>query len=111
MAPDSTGASERGGRTRQQPPQEQYELADYVHIQAHRDHEEKEARRATKRADKRRWLEDQDEMKFSHSIQFNAVPDWSSHYLAYSNLKKLCASLPPSYQDCLVLHLLTRFPL
>ena len=29
------------------------------------------------------------EMKFSHSIQFNAVPDWSSHYIAYSNLKKL----------------------
>jgi hypothetical protein len=31
----------------------------------------------------------QNEMKFSHSIQFNAVPDWSSHYIAYSNLKKL----------------------
>ena len=30
-----------------------------------------------------------DNMKFSHSIQFNAVPDWSSHYIAYSNLKKL----------------------
>lgn len=28
-------------------------------------------------------------MKFSHSIRFNAVPDWSSHYIAYSNLKKL----------------------
>lgn len=41
------------------------------------------------RAAKRRWLEEQDEMKFSHSIQFNAVPDWSSHYIAYSNLKKL----------------------
>lgn len=42
-----------------------------------------------KRAAKRRWLEEQDEMKFSHSIQFNAVPDWSNHYIAYSNLKKL----------------------
>jgi len=31
-------------------------------------------------------------MKFSHSIQFNAVPDWSSHYISYSNLKKLCAA-------------------
>ena len=31
-----------------------------------------------------------DEMKFSHSVQFNAVPDWSSHYISYSNLKKLC---------------------
>ncbi|KAA8648544.1 putative plasma membrane phosphate transporter Pho87 [Aspergillus tanneri] len=27
-------------------------------------------------------------MKFSHSIQFNAVPEWSSYYIAYSNLKK-----------------------
>ena len=44
--------------------------------------------RDTRRAEKRRWLEEQDEMKFSHSIQFNAVPDWSSHYIAYSNLKK-----------------------
>ncbi|KAL8977461.1 MAG: hypothetical protein Q9205_006743 [Flavoplaca limonia] len=33
------------------------------------------------------------EMKFSHSIQFNAVPDWSSHYIAYSNLKKLIYTL------------------
>ena len=28
-------------------------------------------------------------MKFSHSLQFNAVSDWSSYYIAYSNLKKL----------------------
>ncbi|KXT07475.1 hypothetical protein AC578_528 [Pseudocercospora eumusae] len=32
-------------------------------------------------------------MKFSHSIQFNAVPDWSSNYIAYSNLKKLIYQL------------------
>ncbi|EAW23340.1 putative plasma membrane phosphate transporter Pho87 [Aspergillus fischeri NRRL 181] len=32
-------------------------------------------------------------MKFSHSIQFNAVPDWSAYYIAYSNLKKLIYSL------------------
>ncbi|KAF2433163.1 SPX domain-containing protein [Tothia fuscella] len=32
-------------------------------------------------------------MKFSHSLQFNAVPDWSSHYIAYSNLKKLIYTL------------------
>ncbi|KAB5585313.1 SPX domain-containing protein [Coniochaeta sp. 2T2.1] len=32
-------------------------------------------------------------MKFSHSIQFNAVPDWSSHYIAYSNLKKIIYQL------------------
>jgi phosphate transporter len=33
------------------------------------------------------------DMKFSHSIQFNAVPDWSSHYISYSNLKKLIYQL------------------
>ncbi len=32
-------------------------------------------------------------MKFSHSIQFNAVPDWSSRYISYSNLKKLIYQL------------------
>ncbi|CAK7219368.1 low-affinity phosphate transporter [Sporothrix bragantina] len=35
-------------------------------------------------------------MKFSHSIQFNAVPDWSTHYIAYSNLKKLIYQLEKS---------------
>jgi phosphate transporter len=35
----------------------------------------------------------EDDMKFSHSIQFNAVPDWSSHYISYSNLKKLIYQL------------------
>ncbi|ODQ56367.1 SPX-domain-containing protein [Saitoella complicata NRRL Y-17804] len=28
-------------------------------------------------------------MKFSHSLQFNAVPDWADYYINYSNLKKL----------------------
>lgn len=28
-------------------------------------------------------------MKFSHSLQFNSVPDWNAHYIAYDNLKKL----------------------
>ncbi|KAI8595634.1 SPX domain-containing protein [Dissophora ornata] len=27
-------------------------------------------------------------VKFSHSLQFNTVPDWASEYVAYSNLKK-----------------------
>ncbi|KAK6832686.1 hypothetical protein RU639_004362 [Aspergillus parasiticus] len=40
-----------------------------------------------------RFPEPQSKMKFSHSIQFNAVPEWSSYYLAYSNLKKLIYSL------------------
>lgn len=32
-------------------------------------------------------------MKFSHSLQFNAVPEWSSKYIAYNTLKKLIYSL------------------
>lgn len=32
-------------------------------------------------------------MKFSHSLQFNSVPEWSSKYIAYSQLKKLIYSL------------------
>jgi phosphate transporter len=36
-----------------------------------------------------RLVEEADNMKFSHSIQFNAVPEWSNNYIAYSNLKKL----------------------
>ncbi|KAJ6260322.1 hypothetical protein Dda_4547 [Drechslerella dactyloides] len=38
-------------------------------------------------------------MKFSHSIQFNAVPDWSSNYIAYSNLKKLIYTLEKKVND------------
>ena len=32
-------------------------------------------------------------MKFSHSLQFNAVPEWSSKYISYSQLKKLIYAL------------------
>ncbi|CCF58682.1 hypothetical protein KAFR_0F00850 [Kazachstania africana CBS 2517] len=32
-------------------------------------------------------------MKFSHSLQFNSVPEWSSKYIAYSNLKKTIYNL------------------
>ena len=46
-------------------------------------------RRAQKRERKLQRILEEEEMKFSHSIQFNAVPDWSSHYISYSNLKKL----------------------
>ncbi|KAG0225625.1 low-affinity phosphate transporter [Actinomortierella wolfii] len=28
-------------------------------------------------------------MKFSHQLQFNVVPEWADHYIAYSNLKKI----------------------
>lgn len=44
---------------------------------------------ARKQERKRNQIRRGEEMKFSHSLQFNAVPDWSSHYIAYSNLKKL----------------------
>jgi SPX domain len=49
----------------------------------------REAQREEKKRRKRQELADREEMKFSHSIQFNAVPDWSSNYISYSNLKKL----------------------
>ncbi|KAL1992672.1 hypothetical protein VTN49DRAFT_4704 [Thermomyces lanuginosus] len=32
-------------------------------------------------------------MKFSHSLQFNSVPDWNAYYIAYDNLKKLIYTL------------------
>jgi hypothetical protein len=48
----------------------------------------KESKRDRKRREKLEQLRKADEMKFSHSLQFNAVPDWSNHYIAYSNLKK-----------------------
>ncbi|RMZ74422.1 PHO87 [Pyrenophora seminiperda CCB06] len=48
----------------------------------------KETKREQKRREKLEQLREADEMKFSHSLQFNAVPDWSNHYIAYSNLKK-----------------------
>jgi hypothetical protein len=49
----------------------------------------KERERGRRRQEKLEWLLQKAEMKFSHSLQFNAVPDWSSHYINYSNLKKL----------------------
>ncbi|KFH48204.1 putative transporter-like protein [Hapsidospora chrysogenum ATCC 11550] len=97
---------ERGGRTSSDDPlpslgdEEAYELLDYPDADARKaarkEADEAEERRREKRARKRQWLEQQDEMKFSHSIQFNAVPDWSSHYIAYSNLKKLIYQLEKS---------------
>lgn len=66
------------------------------------DRQTKEQLRRLKREEKSRWLDEQDEMKFSHSIQFNAVPDWSSHYIAYSNLKKMCVYLTFPYHTDVV---------
>ncbi|EQB46012.1 SPX domain-containing protein [Colletotrichum gloeosporioides Cg-14] len=72
---------------------ESFELDDYKPIAARKTADDQAARREQKRLWKKQWLEQQDDMKFSHSIQFNAVPDWSSHYIAYSNLKKLIYQL------------------
>ncbi|KAL1601027.1 low-affinity phosphate transporter [Nothophoma quercina] len=47
-----------------------------------------ESKRERKKREKLEQLREAEEMKFSHSLQFNAVPDWSNHYVAYSNLKK-----------------------
>lgn len=69
--------------------EESYELVEYPHEQKHETKETLSAYKTRKRAEKIARLDAADEMKFSHSIQFNAVPDWSSHYIAYSNLKKL----------------------
>ncbi|TKA79480.1 hypothetical protein B0A49_03573 [Cryomyces minteri] len=59
----------------------------YHHVDSH------ESRRERRRCEKLERLLEEAEMKFSHSIQFNAVPDWSSHYISYSNLKKLIFQL------------------
>ena len=48
----------------------------------------RERKKEQTRREKLEQLREADEMKFSHSLQFNAVPDWSNHYIAYSNLKK-----------------------
>jgi len=88
-----TARLERGGSVapspRQLPNIEEFELVDYAGIKHLRREEARTSRRTSKREEKIRRLNEEDEMKFSHSIQFNAVPDWSSHYIAYSNLKKL----------------------
>ena len=53
----------------------------------------KPLRRWKKRLEKLESLAEREEMKFSHSVQFNAVPDWSDNYISYSNLKKLIYTL------------------
>ena len=76
---------------------EAFELLELPEASLHEDGrtaDPREARRARKRFQKLARLQDEAEMKFSHSIQFNAVPDWSSHYIAYSNLKKLSVAFP-----------------
>ncbi|MCJ1465311.1 low-affinity phosphate transporter [Pseudocyphellaria aurata] len=59
-------------------------------------HHTHQQRREQKRERKLQRLLNKEEMKFSHSVQFNAVPDWSSYYISYSNLKKLLYTLEKS---------------
>ncbi|KAI8226766.1 putative transporter [Colletotrichum sp. SAR 10_96] len=94
----SSGLRERGGSSANShstavADTESFELDDYKPIAERKTADDRVARREQKRLWKKQWLEQQDDMKFSHSIQFNAVPDWSSHYIAYSNLKKLIYQL------------------
>ncbi|KAF2850916.1 hypothetical protein T440DRAFT_449457 [Plenodomus tracheiphilus IPT5] len=64
----------------------------------------REGKRERKRREKLEQLREADEMKFSHSLQFNAVPDWSNHYIAYSNLKKQIYSLETQINQKLAHH-------
>ncbi|KAI9797653.1 MAG: low-affinity phosphate transporter [Candelina submexicana] len=69
------------------------ELQDLGAAVRKKEHTRRQVKREQKREQKLQRLRAEDEMKFSHSIQFNAVPDWSSHYISYSNLKKLIYTL------------------
>ncbi|ORZ15033.1 SPX domain-domain-containing protein [Absidia repens] len=40
-------------------------------------------------------------MKFSHSLQFNAVPDWMDKYVAYDHLKKIIFQLEKERVDAM----------
>ncbi|KAK5086956.1 low-affinity phosphate transporter [Lithohypha guttulata] len=74
-------------------PSNDIELQEYLPSQAFDATDSRAARREQKRLAKLQRLVEAEEMKFSHSIQFNAVPDWSSNYIAYSNLKKTIYTL------------------
>ncbi|KAI5305250.1 ribosomal protein S8A [Ascosphaera pollenicola] len=68
-------------------PEEWVDLQEFHHLDGLRDP-------ALEKLDSSRRLPTEfDIMKFSHSLQFNAVPDWNTHYIAYSNLKKLIYTL------------------
>ena len=70
-------------------PGESIELLNLDKQQGRAKAEDHERRRRIKSGLKLRELHRKEAMKFSHSVQFNAVPDWSSNYISYSNLKKL----------------------
>ncbi|KAH9874927.1 hypothetical protein J1614_004415 [Plenodomus biglobosus] len=80
------------------------ELQDLPQNQHSRREGARESQRERKRREKLEQLREADEMKFSHSLQFNAVPDWSNHYIAYSNLKKQIYSLETQINQKLAHH-------
>ncbi|KAL1925238.1 uncharacterized protein VTP21DRAFT_121 [Calcarisporiella thermophila] len=43
-------------------------------------------------------------MKFSHALKINSVPDWSEHYVAYSNLKKIIYQLEKDVHNQALAH-------
>ncbi|KFZ06062.1 hypothetical protein V501_07766 [Pseudogymnoascus sp. VKM F-4519 (FW-2642)] len=95
---ENRNRNEKNGQSSKEGQSDAYELTGFNHPPNHTtadddDFEAREARRLAKRVEKLARREEEFEMKFSHSIQFNAVPDWSSHYIAYSNLKKLIYQL------------------
>jgi hypothetical protein len=73
---------------RDSPPEQAFELHEYPTADSSNPVRAPETKRERKRREKLEQLREAEEMKFSHSLQFNAVPDWSNHYVAYSNLKK-----------------------
>lgn len=70
-------------------PPDAIELSNFEDLARRRATETAPQSSADRRQAKLQDFLDGSDMKFSRSIQFNAVPDWSSHYIAYSNLKKL----------------------
>ncbi|KFY86419.1 hypothetical protein V498_07510 [Pseudogymnoascus sp. VKM F-4517 (FW-2822)] len=90
---DDGNTNENANHSRNEGQSDAYELTDFNALKQTTDFEAREATRLAKRVEKLARREEEFEMKFSHSIQFNAVPDWSSHYIAYSNLKKLIYQL------------------
>ncbi|KAJ4297640.1 hypothetical protein N0V90_005534 [Kalmusia sp. IMI 367209] len=89
----STAILDRIALYRDRPTEDALELQELPKHASSPRRSKREHKRAQKRQEKLEQLRAADEMKFSHSLQFNAVPDWSNHYIAYSNLKKLIYTL------------------
>ncbi|EPQ62235.1 Bgt-5277 [Blumeria graminis f. sp. tritici] len=75
---------------------QEYELTSYNDIRLRKENVRFDSNEALNLAERFNHPIEDGDMKFSHSIQFNAVPDWGNHYIAYSNLKKLIYQLEKS---------------